>query len=215
MKNIKLILAAAATLIFISKATANDEKFIEAMQKNIKSVYEAQEITTLLQTVNSFERIAATEKNKWEPFYYIGFGYLMMANMETDGNKKDAYLDKALEAIEKGKVIIPSESELIALEGFAYMLKVTVDPQSRGMVFAPKAVQTFEKALALNPENPRALALLAQMQYGTAQFFGSAATDACTSNAKALEKFQTYKSENPLAPVWGLRMAESLKQACK
>jgi tetratricopeptide (TPR) repeat protein len=214
MKNI-IILAAAATLIFISKATANDEKFIEAMQKNIKSVYEAQEITTLLQTVNSFERIAATEKNKWEPFYYIGFGYLMMANMETDGNKKDAYLDKALEAIEKGKVIIPSESELIALEGFAYMLKVTVDPQSRGMVFAPKAVQTFEKALALNPENPRALALLAQMQYGTAQFFGSAATDACTSNAKALEKFQTYKSENPLAPVWGLRMAESLKQACK
>jgi tetratricopeptide (TPR) repeat protein len=215
MKNIKLILAAAATLIFISKATANDEKFIEAMQKNIKSVYEAQEITTLLQTVNSFERIAATEKNKWEPFYYIGFGYLMMANMETDGNKKDAYLDKALEAIEKGKVIIPSESELIALEGFAYMLKVTVDPQSRGMVFAPKAVQTFEKALALNPENPRALALLAQMQYGTAQFFGSAATEACTSNSKALEKFQTYKSENPLAPVWGLRMAESLKQACK
>jgi tetratricopeptide (TPR) repeat protein len=214
MKNI-IILAAAATLIFISKATANDEKFIEAMQKNIKSVYEAQEITTLLQTVNSFERIAATEKNKWEPFYYIGFGYLMMANMETDGNKKDAYLDKALEAIEKGKVIIPSESELIALEGFAYMLKVTVDPQSRGMVFAPKAVQTFEKALALNPENPRALALLAQMQYGTAQFFGSAATEACTSNAKALEKFQTYKSENPLAPVWGLRMAESLKQACK
>jgi tetratricopeptide (TPR) repeat protein len=214
MKNI-IILAAAATLIFISKATANDEKFIEAMQKNIKSVYEAQEITTLLQTVNSFERIAVTEKNKWEPFYYIGFGYLMMANMETDGNKKDAYLDKALEAIEKGKVIIPSESELIALEGFAYMLKVTVDPQSRGMVFAPKAVQTFEKALALNPENPRALALLAQMQYGTAQFFGSAATDACTSNSKALEKFQTYKSENPLAPVWGLRMAESLKQACK
>jgi tetratricopeptide (TPR) repeat protein len=215
MKNIKLILTAAATLIFISQATANDEKFIEAMQKNIKSVYEAKEITTLLQTVNSFERIAATEKNKWEPFYYIGFGYLMMANIETDGNKKDAYLDKALDAIEKGKVIIPSESELIALEGFAYMLKVTVDPQSRGMVFAPKAVQTYEKALALNPENPRALALLAQMQYGTAQFFGSPPTDACASNAKALEKFQTYKSENPLAPVWGLRMAESLKQGCK
>jgi tetratricopeptide (TPR) repeat protein len=215
MKNIKLILVAAATLVFISQADANDEKFIEAMQKNIKSVYEAKEISTLQQSVNSFERIAASEKNKWEPFYYIGFGYLMMANIETDGNKKDTYLDKALEAIEKGKGITPSESELIALEGFVYMLKVSVDPQSRGMVLAPKAVQTFEAALVLNPENPRALALLAQMQFGTAQFFGSPPTDACSSNTKALEKFQTYKSENPLAPVWGLRMAESLKEACK
>ncbi|MGZ8904040.1 MAG: hypothetical protein ACXW0H_10870 [Methylobacter sp.] len=215
MKTIKLILVAFATLVFTAQGVANDETFIEAMQKNIKSIYEAQEIATLQQSVNSFERIAATEKNKWEPFYYIGFGYLMMANIEKDSNTKDTYLDKALEAVEKGKIIAPSESELVALEGFAYMLKVAVDPQSRGMVYAPKAVQIFETALSLNPENPRALALLAQMQFGTASFFGSPPTDACANNAKALERFQTYKSQNPLAPVWGLRMAESLKEACK
>lgn len=202
-------------VLSVSAIFANDEKFIEVMQKNIKAVYEARDISAFQQSINSFERIAEAEKTRWEPFYYIGFGYLMMANIETDLNKKDAFLDKALEAVEKGKLLAAAESELIALEGFAYMLKVAVDPQSRGMVYAPRASQTFEKAVELNPENPRAIALMAQMQFGTAKFFNSPTVDACASNERALEKFATYKSENPLAPVWGLQMAQQMKEACK
>jgi hypothetical protein len=67
----------------------------------------------------------------------------------------------------------------------------------------------------LNPENPRALALMAQMQYGTAQFFGSPTTEACTTLSLALQKFDTFKSDNPLAPQWGRGMAEGLKEQCK
>lgn len=202
-------------VLSVSATFANDEKFIEVMQKNIKAVYEARDISAFQQSINSFERIAEAEKTRWEPFYYIGFGYLMMANIETDLSKKDVFLDKALEAVEKGKLLAAAESELIALEGFAYMLKVAVDPQSRGMVYAPRASQTFEKAVQLNPENPRAIALMAQMQFGTAKFFNSPTVDACASNDRALEKFATYKSENPLAPVWGLQMAQQMKEACK
>lgn len=202
-------------VLSVSATFANDEKFIEVMQKNIKAVYEARDISAFQQSINSFERIAEAEKTRWEPFYYIGFGYLMMANIETDLSKKDVFLDKALEAVEKGKLLAGAESELIALEGFAYMLKVAVDPQSRGMVYAPRASQTFEKAVQLNPENPRAIALMAQMQFGTAKFFNSPTADACASNDRALEKFATYKSENPLAPVWGLQMAQQMKEACK
>jgi tetratricopeptide (TPR) repeat protein len=194
---------------------ATDTKFVEAMEKNIKLVYEARDIAAFQQSVNAFERIAETEKTRWEPFYYIGFGYVMMANLETDLDKKDLYLDRALEAVEKGKAINANESELVALEGFAYMLKITVDPPTRGMVYAPRATQTFEKAIGLNPENPRAIAMLAQMQFGSAKFFNGSTTEACATNIKALEKFTTYKSENPLAPVWGLRMAEGLRDGCK
>jgi hypothetical protein len=57
--------------------------------------------------------------------------------------------------------------------------------------------------------------LLAQMQYGTSQFFGAPPTEACESLNKGLERFDTYKSENVLAPRWGRQMAQSLKEKCK
>jgi hypothetical protein len=118
-------------------------------------------------------------------------------------------------AIAKAKAIVPKESEVIALEGFAYMIRVTVDPATRGPQYVGIAMQTYGQAINLNPENPRAFALLAQMQYGTAQFFGSSTTEACGTLAKSLEKFETYKSENPLAPQWGRGMAEGMKEQCK
>jgi hypothetical protein len=139
----------------------------------------------------------------------------MMATREKDGAKKDRYLDLAMEAIEKAKTVKADESEIFALEGFAYMIRVSVDPGARGPQFAGLSMQTYGKAIGLNPENPRALALMAQMQYGTAQFFKSPTTEACGTLNQALEKFETFKSENPLAPQWGKSMAEKMKEQCK
>jgi tetratricopeptide (TPR) repeat protein len=194
---------------------ANDEKYIAAMQKNIHAVYTTETIPDLQLAVNALERIAEAEKTKWEPYYYASFGYVMMSNRETEGAKKDAFLDQAMTAVNKAKEIAPNESEVVALEGFIYMMRVTIDPASRGPQYGPLSMQTFGKALALNPENPRALAMMAQMQYGTAQFFGSPTTEACATKDKALAKFETYKSENPLAPQWGKKMAEGMKDQCK
>lgn len=203
-------------MILVSQLTfADDAKYIAAMQKNIETISKAQSIEELQSSVNSFERIGAAEKTKWEPQYYAAFGYIIMATRESDGAKKDGYLDRAMTAIEAGKKIAPGESEIVALEGFAYMIRVTVDPASRGPQFAGQSIQTYQKALELNAENPRALALLAQMQYGTAQFFGSSTTEACAIMHKSLEKFETYKSDNPLAPRWGKETAESMKENCK
>jgi tetratricopeptide (TPR) repeat protein len=216
MKTMNIICVVIALIIggSVNPLFAND-KYVSAMLKNIEVVYTAGSIEELQTAVNTFERIGAAEKTKWEPQYYAAFGYIMMANREKDGVKKDAYLDQASKAIEKAKAIVPEESEIVALEGFVHMIRVTVDPASRGPRFAGAAMQAYEKAISLNPENPRALALLAQMQYGTAQFFGSSTTEACGNAKKALEKFGTFKSENQLAPTWGKSMAEGMQGQCK
>jgi hypothetical protein len=209
------ILIAAFMLAIIKFGFANDNKYAEAMQKNILSVYTAQSIEELQTATNALERIAATEKTKWEPYYYASFGYVMMATREKDATKKDAYLDLAFTAVNKAKEIAPNESEVITLEGFNYMIRLTVDPASRGAQYSGLSMASFGKAIALNAENPRALACMAQMQYGTAQFFGSPTTEACATLAKSLEKFSTFKSDNPLAPVWGKEMAEGMKKDCQ
>ena len=216
MKTLKIIpLILAAIVLLVSKlARANDDKYISIMQKNIETVYHAEAVTELQDVVNSFQRIGEAEKTRWEPFYYASFGYIMIANHEQEPAKKDAYLDLALKGIAKANELHPGESEIVALEGFVHMIRVTVDPASRGQQYSGLAFQTFAKAVAMNPENPRALSLLAQMQYGTAQFFGSPTTEACGTLVKALEKFETYKPDNVLAPQWGRGMAEGLKSKC-
>jgi len=191
------------------------DRYTETMLKNIQTVYTADSIPQLQGAVNAFERIAAAEKTKWEPYYYAAFGYVMMANREKEAIKKDSYLDQAMVFVEKAKALVPQESEVIAMEGFVHMIRVTVDPATRGPRFAGLATQTFGKAVGLNPENPRALMLLAQMQFGTAQFFGSSTTEACATAKTSLEKFDTFKSDNPLAPRWGKQMADGLVAQCK
>ncbi len=199
----------------MNAANANDEKYQQAMKKNIEAVYAAQSVDDLQLSVNAFDRIASAEKSKWEPLYYAAFGYILMGNRDKDPVKKDAWLDEAVKRIEQAKVLAPGESEIVALEGFASMIRVTVDPGTRGPQFAGLAMQSFGKANGMNPENPRALLLMAQMQFGTAQFFGSPTTEACATLQKAFAKFETYKPDNALAPQWGKSMAEGLKAECK
>jgi hypothetical protein len=204
-------------LIFMMIVSLKDDdgKYIEAMSKSIDAVYKAQSLEDLQNAINTFDRIANAEKTKWEPLYYSAFGYVMMANQEKESIKKDSYLDLATSSIEKAKTIQENESEIIAMEGFIHMIRLTVDPGSRGQKYSTLAMQSFEKALETNPENPRALMLLAQLQFGTSKFFGAPATEACGTVTKALEKFDTYKSNNPIAPRWGKQMTEGLKQNCQ
>jgi len=206
----------AALLITIAlPGLANDKKYEEAMKKNILAVYQAQSIPELQQAVNALQRIGDAEKTKWEPYYYAAFGYVLMATRETEGAKKDAHLDMASVAVDKAKSIAPAESEVIAMEGFVHMIRLTVDPASRGQQFSGLAMQSFAKAVELNPENPRALALMARMQFGTAQFFNSSTAEACATAARASEKLQSYRPENPLAPMWGKEMIEEMVGQCK
>ncbi|NJN43118.1 MAG: hypothetical protein HC811_13715 [Flammeovirgaceae bacterium] len=165
------------TLLFLFTLTVSitnlqaTDKYTAAMQKNIESIYQAETLEDYQTTVNSFERIAQGEKTKWEPYYYASFGYIMMSMNSQDNTQKDSYLDLAVKSLDQAKKLKPEDSEITALEGFIVMMRVAADPASRGAQLSGFSMQLFGKALALDPNNPRALALLAQMQYGSAQFF--------------------------------------------
>jgi tetratricopeptide (TPR) repeat protein len=210
MKTIILVFTCIASVVF-----ASDDKYTEQMTKNIAVVYKAQTNEEFQSAINAFERIGIAEKTKWEPFYYAAFGYVMQATREQDGTKKDQFLDLASTALDKAKNIDGKESEIVALQGFVHMIRVTVDPASRGQKYSSLAFQSYSQAIELNPENPRALVFMAQMQYGTAQFFKSSTDEACATLAKAIEKFATFTPSTPIAPQWGKGTAEGMKEQCK
>lgn len=195
---------------------AADDRYVEVMTKAIGQVYQAKTNEETLQAVNTLDRIATAEKTKWEPYYYAAFGYVMMASRESDGSKKDALLDRSASYLEKAAALRPNDSEIITMEGFVSTIRLTVDPATRGPQYSMASMQAFGKALAINPENPRAMALKAQMQYGTAKFFSASTEEACATAKKASELFASSKpSTDPLAPAWGKGMVNDMLTICK
>ena len=195
-----------------STAWANGP-FEKAMGTNVPLMFAASTPEELLPVINKLNRIGAAEKDRWEPFYYTAFGYLRLGQMQTEATDKDKYLELALKAVEQAETILPNDSELEAMRGFIIMIQLTVDPANRGMTHSPLAMASFQKAVALNPENPRAHYLLGQMQYGTAQFMGGDTSGACASITKAVALFERGQpSENPFAPSWGKEDAMGMQQ---
>lgn len=204
-------------LVLLSAAVyAGDKQYQQAMGSGIPAMFEADDPEELQEAINKLARIGDAEKDKWEPYYYTAFGYLRLSGMMEAPTDKDKYLNLAIEEVEKAIAIKPSESELEAMRGYVYMMQLAVDPATRGMKYSGLAYTAFEKALAMNPENPRAHFLMGRMQYGAAKFMGGDTSEACNSLGTARKIFEQDKSnDNPFAPAWGKEATEqALESLC-
>jgi tetratricopeptide (TPR) repeat protein len=181
-----------------------------AATKTIQTAEESQAVT------NGFIRIAEAKSEEWLPLYYAAYLQTVAAfRFDVD---KDQYFDQAMELVTKADKIAPNNSEITALKGYVIMGKLSVDPMSRGQEMSPLAMQTFGKAIALDKENPRATTLLAQMELGMSQFFGSGPEKACGLARVGLELFAKEEAkidENYLLPTWGKREADQIAAQCK
>ncbi|OYX24019.1 MAG: hypothetical protein B7Z16_01250 [Algoriphagus sp. 32-45-6] len=212
----KSLITLALAFAFVFSAFANDPAYESAMKKQIQAMKTIQSPEESQAVANGFLRIAEVKNTEWLPLYYAAY-LQAIAAFRFDINK-DQYFDQAMELVTKADKITPNNSEITALKGFIIMGKLSVDPMSRGQELSPLAMQTFGKAIALDKENPRATTLMAQMELGMAQFFGSGPEKACGLARVGLELFakeEAKVTEDYLLPTWGKREAEQVAGACK
>ncbi len=212
----KSLITLALAFAFVFSAFANDPAYESAMKKQIQAMKTIQSPEESQAVANGFLRIAEVKNTEWLPLYYAAY-LQAIAAFRFDVNK-DQYFDQAMELVTKADKITPNNSEITALKGFIIMGKLSVDPMSRGQELSPLAMQTFGKAIALDKENPRATTLMAQMELGMAQFFGSGPEKACGLARVGLELFakeEAKVTEDYLLPTWGKREAEQVAGACK
>lgn len=211
MKSLSLITA----LVFVFNLTwANVPAYRQAMEESIASLNRASDSEQLLAVANRFERIARAEKDEWLPWYYAAYATLHRAIRADEAGEKDQLLDKAQQYLDEATAVEAEESEVVALQGYVHTIRVTVDPANRGQQLAPLATQTLGRAVKMNPDNPRALFLLGQMQYGTAQFFGADTSEACQLIAQAVAKYESVEADDALMPTWGQESAQRMSKQC-
>ncbi|SFU08797.1 hypothetical protein SAMN04489724_3843 [Algoriphagus locisalis] len=211
----KSILTLAFVLLWIAFAQASDPAFIAAMQKQLEAKNTIATFEESQAVTNGFLRIAEATETEWLPYYYAAL--LKTEAVFRFDIEKDKTLDEALELVKKAEKIAPENSEITALHGYILMGKISLDPGSRGQSMSPQAMQLFGKAINLDRENPRAVTLMAQMELGMAQFFGTGPEKACGMARMGLDLFkkETEKvTKDYILPTWGKSQADEVASKC-
>lgn len=162
-----------------------------------------------------FERIASAEKSNWLPNYYVALVNTTDAFDPKNKANIPALLDKAQKALDDAAIISSDNAEIMVLQALIYTAWLVQDPMTNGMKYSALAMKEYEKALAIAPNNPRAVFGKAEFEMGGAKYWGTDTKPMCEQIAKSIELFANFKPESEFHPKWGLDRAQEILKTCK
>ncbi len=211
-KNMKTKILTVA-IVMISLACFSQAQYQQKMSESLQKYAQCQSVEDFQKMANQFKMIANVEKEEWLPLYYHAHAYIIMSFMLQDGAaQKDALLTVAENSITKMLELVPQEVEAIALNAFYYTAKLVVDPMNRGQEYSVLFGQTIGKALALEPNNPRARYLKLASDIGSASFFGKDPIEYKDKVESLLDDWDNYQPKSRIYPNWGKAQVEGLLQ---
>jgi hypothetical protein len=167
------------------------------------------------EAIATFERIASVEKTNWLPNYYIAFIGTINAFAAKDKTAATALINRAQQAIDDATAISPNNSEIMVVQAMLYTAILVQDPMNNGQKYSPLVLEQYNKAIAINPNNPRALFSKAEFEIGGAKYWGTDTKSMCAALAKSIELFANFKPESQFHPNWGADRAQEKLKECK
>jgi hypothetical protein len=205
-------------VIILSALTGKSQskEFAGAMGEALSQYATCKSVADFQSLGNRFGLIANAEKSEWLPLYYQAHCYIIMSFMEqTDGAKKDSYLDVAEKSLTRMIELAPKEAEVYALQSMFYSARLVVSPMERGQKYSALSGQAVGMALGLDANNPRARFIKLRNDMGSAQFFGKDPKEYCPQASELLASWDNYKVKSPLYPSWGKDQVVEIVNECK
>ena len=210
----KTILFVCAMLI-ATIATGADEKYYQKMGETLSEFSTCSTVDDFQNLANKFRVIANVEKEEWLPLYYEAQCYVLISFMgDLSAEEKDGFLDKASSLIEGMAELAPNEAEVQVIKALYYTGSLVVNPPQRAMSTSPLIHAAIAKALALEPNNPRAIFLRISNEMGTAAYFGDDVSPYCAQAAELLQNWDAYELKSPIHPNWGKEDVEGIVNSC-
>ena len=104
----------------------------------------------------------------------------------TDEDAADEVLERAQATLEALVKLTPDSAESWALLSTTYGMRIGMRPIRRGMTMGPKSDAAIERAMALEPKNPRVLVIYAIGKLHTPALFGGGRDKAVEALDQAL-----------------------------
>lgn len=158
-----------------------------------------------------FEQLYAVNKTNWLIPYYAGMTRSIMCLLKM--GDRDALANDALLWVGRAKSIMPND-EVYCAESLAYTAKMSVNPALRWLAYEGKVKNALSLAKRLNPNNPRAYLLEANIQQKLPFIFGGGCKSVKPLIQKAELCFNAQTKVNSVEPSWGFQSLVQLKKAC-
>ena len=144
-------------------------------------------------TLNTAELI--TLSNNHSGYQQALANYRLAITQELNGNIELAIkqLNIAITTLEVLTTENANDSETWALLAQVYGLKIAYQPM-KAVYYGPKSSSALNKALTLNPKNPRAHLVNGISKYNTPALFGGSKVGAITAFDKAIALYQDEKN---------------------
>ena len=211
----KFLFILSVTILSLS-ASAQSEKYIAAMKKNIAMIDSAfSGPDAFLSLANNFERIGTAEKNQWLPYYYAAYCKVNFGLMQKDQSGGDPIADNATALINKADSLQPNNSEISVIKSMIATMKMTVNPQQRYMQYGAIISKNLAVAQVQDPTNPRPYLIRGQNLKYTPEQFGGGCKTAKPELETAVEKFNAFKPATEISPNWGKEYTGMLIKQCE
>jgi hypothetical protein len=218
MKQLLLV----AAVVFSITAHAQSDKYANAMKQSLSMFDSAKTAADFESVAASFQRIGDAEKTQWLPYYWAGLaltteGWKYYPNEKGVTEIKVSDLSGTLTGLatrinalaDKADALATTnedKAEILTIRNMAATQQMLVDPQSRYMTFGAEAGTDLQKAMSLNPNNPRVYYLQGMALFGTPEQFGGGKAVAKPLFQKAVDLGKAEEVK-PLYPHWGLEMS--------
>ena len=210
MKTIRLTIA----LILLATCSYGQSIFRTELAKGIALVDTAKSLSGYEAAQSIFERLAKEHPKEWLAAYYAAYSAnLSGIKSKADPEHRDEIFDKAMGYLAKADSLHPKSSEIYALKAYVVFMQMAVYPTKRAMEMIPQSNALLEKAIALDPENPRAYLLKGQTSFYIPEMFGGSREEAKKSLLMAKEKFASSANSDKLQPSWGKERCAELLSA--
>ncbi|QAA82952.1 hypothetical protein EI546_15045 [Aequorivita sp. H23M31] len=162
------------------------------------------------EAANMFVRIAKAEPDNWLPPYYVALINVVYSFGEKDKSKLSEQLAKAQNFINDATALSPDNPDIMVVQAQLYTAWIVFDGQQYGMMYSPKASGLYEKALAIDPENPRTIMARAEWNIGSAKYFGEPVEAYCKDIERAMKNAETHPTKEEFYPRFNLERAKQV-----
>ncbi|MGY3087794.1 hypothetical protein ACVWYF_000820 [Hymenobacter sp. UYAg731] len=201
--------AKTTALPAITTAAAPADAYTTLMAATITELLSTGDPVALKAVAAKLERAATVAPADWLPRYYQAYALVISVfQSKEDGDAKDKTLDQAEAALAQARQLHGDESELLALQAYAYQARLGIAPMARSQQYSEMVGEAVAKAQALNPANPRPYLVEANNVNFTPKMFGGGPEAAKPLYEQAQARFAAFVPAGPLAPNWGQRQLQ-------
>jgi len=205
-------IAAGFFLLFISHGayaqneTGNNTAGFSELKTLIQDAVKTANRDSVRLAIEGFERLTVHDSLHYLVQYYLAYGWYQLYSFSTDKSfeTRPDFLQKAVEFAEASIAANNQFSEAWIILGNAFGIKADNGFFS-AIRYAPKAKNRLEKALELDPSNPRAAMYVGVANLYKPGMLGGSTEKAIEMLIRSVELFETRKGKkgHALWPNWG------------